>query len=58
MQLGGLPKIGQAETREIQTTDLDFTVLDKKVQQVKQLQVITIIALVFIVLLLLRNGKN
>lgn len=58
MQLGGLPKIGQAETREIQTTDLDFTVLDKKVQQVKQLQVITIIALVFIVLLILRNGKN
>ncbi len=58
MQLGSLPKIGQAETKEIQTTDLDFTVLDKKVQQVKQLQVIIIIALVFIVLLLLRNGKN
>jgi hypothetical protein len=58
MQLGSLPpKIGAASDG-IVATDLDWTLIEKKVDQVKQMQLITIIALAFVVLLLLKNGKN
>lgn len=57
MQLGGLKPVGQASV-EIKEGDLDLRALDAKIDQVKQLQIYTMIAIAVIALLLLKNGKN
>lgn len=51
------PKMGAVKDG-IVATDLDFTLIEAKIDKVRQMQLITIIALAFVVLLLLKNGKN
>jgi len=58
MQLGAMPPKMGAVKDGIVATDLDFTLIEAKIDKVRQMQLITIIALAFVVLLLLKNGKN
>lgn len=57
MQLGSINPTKKS-IGEVNAGDFDFSALEKKVDQTKQMQMYTLIALAIIIFLLLRNGKN
>lgn len=57
MQIGAIKPVSKS-MGEVNAADFDFSALEKKVDQTKQMQMYTLIALAIIIFLLLRNGKN